>query len=173
LLGEVAGERDLVFGLLGLQVLVEQGDDVAVDVVCPQARIRSELRVAGQEWLSLIQIFEVLHQDCAFVRAPVAVAQRGHEAAGVDVEEEFGLAVDVDFDILVGEAFVFEGDPDAVHEGAEAGAVEFEVVVGGVGLDGLPGEAGGLFVVGLFRGVAALVWVQLGFGGGVIGGHSD
>ena len=111
----------------------------------------------------MIQIFEVLHQHRAFIRAPIAVAESGHEAARVDVEEEFGLAVDVDFDVLVVEAFVFEGDPDAVDEGAEAGAVELEVVVGGVGLNCLPGLAGGLLVVGLFCGVAALVWVELWF----------
>ena len=92
---------------------------------------------------------------------------------GVDVEEEFGLAVDVDFHILIVEAFVLKGDPDAVDEGAEAGAVEFEVVVGGVGLDCFPRLASGLLVVGLFCGVAALVWVELGFGGGGVGGHFE
>ena len=112
----------------------------------------------------MVEIFEIFHQHRAFIRAPIAVAERGHEAAGVDVEKEFGLAVDVDFDVLVVEAFVLEGDPDTVDEGAEAGAVEREVVVGGVGLNCLPGLAGGLLVVGLFCGVAALVRVELCFG---------
>jgi hypothetical protein len=46
------------------------------------------------------------------------VAQGGDEAARVDGEEGRGFAVGVDFDVLVGEELVFEGDPDALDEGA-------------------------------------------------------
>jgi hypothetical protein len=46
------------------------------------------------------------------------VAQRGDEAARVDGEEGGGFAVGIYFDVLVGEEFVFEGDPDALDEGA-------------------------------------------------------
>ena len=76
-------------------------------------------------------VLEVLHQDGAFVAAPVAVAQGRDEAPRVDVEEQLGLAVDVDFDVLVAELFEFEGDPDSVDEGAgnmagSAGALGLE-----------------------------------------------
>jgi len=48
------------------------------------------------------------------------VAQGGDEAAGVDGEEGLRLLVRVDFDVLVGDALVFEGDPDALDKGAES-----------------------------------------------------
>ena len=59
---------------------------------------------------------------------------------------------------------MLEGDPDAMDEGAEAGAVEFEGVVGGVGVGGFESGAGGLFVVGPFGWVAALIGVEFGLG---------
>lgn len=43
----------------------------------------------------------------------------GHEAAGVDIEQGLRFAVGVDFNVLIGKAFVFEGDPDALDEGAD------------------------------------------------------
>jgi len=46
------------------------------------------------------------------------VAEGGNEAPWVDVQEQLWFAVDVYFDVFVGEALVFEGDPDAVDEGA-------------------------------------------------------
>jgi len=42
--------------------------------------------------------------------------------------------VRVDFDVLVLDAFLFEGDPDALNEGAEPTGVELERVLGCVGL---------------------------------------
>lgn len=41
-----------------------------------------------------------------------------YEAAWVHVEKGLWFAVRVNFDVLVGEALVFEGDPDALDEGA-------------------------------------------------------
>lgn len=46
------------------------------------------------------------------------MAQGGDKAARVDVEEGLGFAVGVYFDVLVGDAFVLEGYPDALDEGA-------------------------------------------------------
>lgn len=119
----------------------------------------TEFRVFRQQSFTLVEVLEVFHQDGRFVAAPFTVAKGWDETARVDVEEEFGLAVDVYFYVLVLQAFVLERDPDAVDEGTEARAVDFEVLFGGVGLDGFPGEAGGLFVVSFLALVAALVGI--------------
>ena len=92
------------------------------------------------------------------------MSQSRYESSRIDVEKELWFSVHVDFDVLVIQTFVFEGDPDAVDEGAEAASVQFEVVICGVGVRGFESFAGGLFVVGFFGGVAALVWVEVLFG---------
>jgi hypothetical protein len=46
------------------------------------------------------------------------VAECGDQAAWVDVEKGLRFLVRVDFDVLVRDVFVFEGDPDALDEGA-------------------------------------------------------
>jgi hypothetical protein len=46
------------------------------------------------------------------------VADGGDETARVDLEERLRFLVGVDFDVLVGDGFVLEGDPDALDEGA-------------------------------------------------------
>jgi hypothetical protein len=45
--------------------------------------------------------------------------QRRHEAARVHGEQRGGFGIGVDFDVLVGDGFVFERDPDALDEGAK------------------------------------------------------
>lgn len=50
-----------------------------------------------------------------------AVAESGDEASRVDREEGLWFFVWVDFDVLVGQGFVLEGDPDALDKGAEEG----------------------------------------------------
>lgn len=46
------------------------------------------------------------------------VAQGGDETAGVGGEEGLGFLIGVDFDVLVGDALAFEGDPDTLDERA-------------------------------------------------------
>jgi hypothetical protein len=47
------------------------------------------------------------------------VAECRDKAPRVDVEEALRLFVRINFDVLVGYMFVFEGDPDTLDEGAE------------------------------------------------------
>lgn len=70
-----------------------------------------------------MQVFKVLHQDGGLVASPVAVAQSGHQAARIDLEELGWFAVNVYFDVLVRQAFELEGDPDALHKWAKAVSV--------------------------------------------------
>lgn len=49
------------------------------------------------------------------------MAQSGYETARVDIEEGLGLLVGIDFDVLVRDLLVFEGDPDALDEGTGSG----------------------------------------------------
>lgn len=85
--GEVGGVGVLVGGGLGLEEFVEEGDDVAVDVVGPEAACRSGLGVEGEEGGAGGEVFEVFHYHAGFVCGPRgAVADGGDEAARVDVE---------------------------------------------------------------------------------------
>jgi len=90
---------------------------MAVDVVRPQALGCAGLGVGGEQRGTGAQVLEIFEYDCGFVRRPRwAVTQGGDEAARVDVEEGLGLLVGVDFDVLIGEPFVLERDPDALDE---------------------------------------------------------
>jgi len=110
---------DLVTGVLSLKQLVEPGDDVTVDVIGPKARCRTVLSGGGKQHGAGVEVFEVLHYDGGFVGRPCwTVAEGGDETAGVHVEKGLGLFVGVDFDVLVGDLLVLEGDPDALDEGA-------------------------------------------------------
>ena len=64
------------------------------------------------------------------------ILERRDEAAGIQVEEGLRLVVGVDFDVLVLNTFFFEGDPNALDEGAEPAGVEFQGVGRLVGLLG-------------------------------------
>lgn len=72
------------------------------------------------------------------------MAQGGDKAARVDGEEGLGFLVGVDFDVLVGDALVFEGDPDALDEGAVGIVVSGGCDVMGVIYGGTGGCAGGM-----------------------------
>jgi len=87
-------------------------------VVGPEARGSACLGLRGEERRACIEVFEVLHYDGGFVRGPCgAVAQGRNEAARVDVEERLRFLVGIDFDVLVGDVLVLEGDPYALDEG--------------------------------------------------------
>jgi hypothetical protein len=79
-LAQLARESHLVRGALGLEILVEEGDDVPVDVIRPQAGRGSQAGVAGQQGATdplrplVGEVFEVFHQHRALVATPVAVA---------------------------------------------------------------------------------------------------
>lgn len=42
-----------------MQVVVEGGDDVAVDVVCPQTRVGAGFRGGGEESRGWVEVFEL------------------------------------------------------------------------------------------------------------------
>lgn len=69
------------------------------------------------------------------------ILKRGDKAAGVQVQEGLWFVIRVYFDVLVLDAFFFEHDPGALHEGTEPARVEFESVLGGVSL-GMLAEKG-------------------------------
>lgn len=64
------------------------------------------------------RVFEEFADDGAFVERFIVVLQGGDEAARVESEEGLGLVVGVDFDVLVGDFFLFEDGPGALDEGA-------------------------------------------------------
>lgn len=66
--GQGFGVRDLVRRVLGLEQLVEEGDDVSVYVVGPEARCSARLGVGREERGARGQVLEVLEYDCGFVR---------------------------------------------------------------------------------------------------------
>jgi hypothetical protein len=55
--------RNLVVGVLGLEELVEPWDDIAVDMVRPEARGSARLCIWRQEMGSGLEVFEVFHDD--------------------------------------------------------------------------------------------------------------
>jgi len=161
---------------------------VSIDVIGPEATCSAGLGISRHERGPRLQVFEVLHDNGGFVGRPCwAVADCGDEATWVDVEEGLGLLVGVYLDVLVGNSFVLEGDPDALDEGAKGGRVnvtsccvkdvhlmaregallnlpetaaeQFEFVFFGVAFDGGESRPGGLFVVCLLLRIAALVGV--------------
>ena len=108
-------------GALVLQEAVETGDYAAGYVVGPYACSGAIVGVFGEEvWCVVWEGFlEELAEYCAFVERLVLILECGYEAAWVQVEERLGLVVGVDFDVLVLNAFFFEGDPGALDEWAE------------------------------------------------------
>ena len=60
--------------------------------------------------------------------APVAMPQGWNETTRVHLEKILRFRVGIDFVVLVLQFLELEGDPDALYEGAEAGAEQLEVV---------------------------------------------
>jgi hypothetical protein len=128
-----------VFTLM-LQKPVISGNNPAPDIISPDACFCALVRIRGAQtrfgiWVC---VFEKLAKHRGFVERLVVVLQCRHETARVEGEQGLRLVVRVDFDVLVWKGLFFEGDPDALNEGAEPAGVEFEGVGGGVGL-GLSG----------------------------------
>jgi hypothetical protein len=92
-------------------------------VPCP----RLFIRIRGQQlrFALRIRVFQKLAQDCRLVERLVLVLQSGHETARVEIQKGLRLVVRVYLDILIGNAFFFQGDPDTLDEGAEPAGVEF------------------------------------------------
>lgn len=118
----------------------------------PQARGGARARLRGEERRAEAEVLEVLEEDGGVVGGPGAVAQRGEGAEGVGFEEGGGLLGRVDLDVLVGDVLGLEGDPDALHVGAAAGAEELEVLLLGAFAGRREGCAGGFAGEGFLGG---------------------
>jgi hypothetical protein len=101
-------------------------------VPCP----RLFIRIRGQQlrFALRIRVFQKLAQDCRLIEWLVLVLQSGHQAAGIEIQKGLRLVVRVYLDVLIGNAFFFQCDPDALDEGAEPAGVEFKGVFGLVSL---------------------------------------
>jgi len=91
-------------------------------VPCPRLLIRilgQQLRLAFR-----IRVLQKLAQDRRLIERLVLVLQSGHETAGVEIQEGLRLMVRVYLDVLIGNVFLFQCDPDALDEGAEPAGVE-------------------------------------------------
>jgi hypothetical protein len=134
------------FFTLMLQKPVISWNNPAADIISPDACFCALVRIrrAQARFGIWVCVFEEFAQHHGFVERLVVVLQCRHETARVEGEQRLRLVVWVDFDVLVWEGLFFEGDPDALNEGAEPAGVEFEGVRGGVGLAFL-----GIWPVGL------------------------
>lgn len=101
--------------------------------------------------------FEEFADYRAFVQRFVVVLESWDEAAGVEGQKGLGFVVGVYFDVLVGDAFLFEDGPGALDEGAAF--LEGRVLDGWVS-DGEGGSKAGGFL-------------DIGIGGGGGGGCED
>jgi hypothetical protein len=63
-------------------------------------------------------------------------SKSGDEPSRVEIQQGLRLVVGVDFNVLVLDAFFFEGDPDALDEGTKPATVELQSCGGGVSLPG-------------------------------------
>lgn len=72
-----------------------------------------------------------------------------------------GFLVGVYFDVLVGEALVFERDPDALDKGAECTTIQLEVILFGVIFDRCQRIARGFLMVRFLGRVAALYFLSV------------
>lgn len=140
--------------LLGrvLQEPVEGRDDATGDIVDrnPQLGLleRVSLRVQGDVWKRLVQ---VVADDARLDQRLLAPVRGGHAEGGdqparVERQERLLLLVGVNFLVAVGDALLLEGDPHALHEGAEPARVEDVLAwlaVVGVRLDDVGCGAGG------------------------------
>ena len=131
---------------LVLAEAVESRHDARADEVNPDPTPRSFIGVCRVQILSIfsficVDFIQVFADDTALVErlglfaAVDGTAQRRHEATWVEFQKGGGLVVGIYFDVLVGDAFFFEDEPGALHEGAEPAGVELERVVGAVGAD--------------------------------------
>lgn len=103
---------------------MERGDHPRGDVVDPDARPRPLVGVVGEEagFVVWVRVLEVLEDDGGFVQGfcggrgvfRFRAGEGRDEATGVEGEEGLWLVVRVHFDVLVGDLFLFEGEPDAL-----------------------------------------------------------
>lgn len=143
---------------LVLAEAVEGRYDSRTDVVDPDPASGPLVRIIGVEILSIflrvrVNFVQVLADDGALVERlcllPIGsfgTAERGHQAAWVELEEGLGFVVGVDLDVLVGDLLFFEHEPGSLDEGAEPAGVELERLLGLVGFDESGGGAGGVWV---------------------------
>jgi hypothetical protein len=119
-------------------------NDSTRNKICPDTSSRSFIRIVAKELGSMIEVrfFQKFAEHRALVEWFVVVLKCGDEAARIELEERFRFVVRVDFDVLVWNVLLFEGNPHALDEGAEPAGVELQRIVGGVGLVELESPSG-------------------------------
>ena len=130
---------------LKLQEPVKRRHDPAPEEIDPDAHARALIQVAREQALAVVWVgfFEELENHVAFEERLAVVLEGRDEPARIQLQEGLGLVVGVYFDVLVGDLLFFEDGPDALDEGAEPAAVEFEGLGSCVCLDDGGCSAGG------------------------------
>jgi hypothetical protein len=65
------------------------------------------------------RFFEKLAKHDAFIQRLVLVLESRNQTARVEIEQRLGFVVRIHFDVLVLNTFLFQRDPNPLHEGTK------------------------------------------------------